>query len=148
MVGTVGKWGLFTLGAVASSACSQIAGIADYRNGGVDAAGPGAAVGADSDGSSTDGAVPSCSDPDVALVIDVLSTSSPRFTGIVDNNGLFTGVLGVGQTFAQCVPKGTMLDLRVASDDTEGLHDWGACGQMLPRCKITVQTHTVLDVRL
>jgi hypothetical protein len=137
-------------------ACSQIAGIGDYRTGVVDAGGPrpgadsgdSSSANSGSDGSSADVSIPSCTDPEVALVIDVLSTSSSQYTGVMDNNGLFMGVLGVGHAFAMCVPKGTVLDLRVAPDDTDALHDWGVCGQMMRRCDMTVQQQTVLDVNL
>jgi hypothetical protein len=140
---------LVTLTAI-GPACSQIAGIADYRNGVVDAGGGDsgdAFANSGSDGSSPDVTIPSCTDPEVALVIDVLSTSSSQYTGVMDNNGLFLGVLAVGQTFAMCVPKGTVLDLRVAPDDTDAIHDWGVCG-MSRRCGMTVQQQTVLDVHL
>jgi hypothetical protein len=152
MVRARGTWGLLVTVAVTGPACSQIAGIADYRNGSIgDAAADadGSSSNAPGDGGAIEASVPACPAPDVALVIDVVSSSSTQFTGVTDNSGsLFMGVLGVGHSIALCVPTGTTLDLRVAPDDTDALHDWGGQCGMARRCEATVTQQTILDVKL
>jgi hypothetical protein len=156
---TMGRRVGFLVGiACALTACNQVAGIADLREGEADAsddASEGAASSPDDAG--TDGVadaaldvappLPSCNDPQVALVIDVIDSKSGNFTGITDGNGLFS-TLTIGQTFRQCVPRGTVLDLRAdPGDPSDAVHDWGVCG-MGRRCDMTVQQPTVLEVHL
>jgi hypothetical protein len=156
---------LYLLVATALAGCNQVAGIADFRTGeldaseagGDDASAPGQdAGGSDAEGGAADDAssqsdggtpLPACNAPQVALVIAVSDSTPGQFTGVSDGNGLFQ-LLRVGNTFSGCVAPGTMLDLRAEpGDPSNAVHDWGACGTGR-RCEMTIQAATVLDVDL
>jgi hypothetical protein len=157
MVWTLGRCGLAAVAVAAMPACTQIAGIADYRTGVADAgdAGDAAASPEGGDGSTDADAsipVPSCTGSSVALAIRVSDSTPGRFTGISDGNGLFMatgGLLAIGQTFAQCVPTGTQLDLQAQpGDPSDATHVWGGPCAMGRRCEATITQQTVLDVDL
>jgi hypothetical protein len=164
MVRTLGVFGLVAIATLSALACSQIAGIANFRDGEPDAGdggngsgssgdgpaspGDGAAIGSDGSGTGGDASPPSNCAPQVGLLIQVADSTPGRFTGISDGNNLFPGVLAIGQPFSQCVPIGTMLDLQAEpGDPSDAVHDWGVCG-LGRRCGMTIQTPTVLDVDL
>jgi hypothetical protein len=137
-----------------AAGCNAIAGIADFTTvdgaggAGPDAGGDAPSADAAGEDAGNDAALPACNDPDVPLRISVVESKSGDFSGITDTHGLFAS-LGVGETFAQCVPKHlTVLDLRAEpGDPSNASHDWGACG-VGRRCAMTVEAATILDVHL
>jgi hypothetical protein len=160
---------LLSMSLLVAAGCNTLAGIDAYRTvdafGGNSTGGRGTGGGAHAGGADAGGAdagnmgvggadggvdagLPACSDPDVALIIAVIDSSSGQFTGITDTKGLFL-FLGVGHTFQACVPAlSTVLDLRAEpGDPSNAVHDWGTCGTGRS-CNMTVTAPTTLDVHL